>query len=89
MELSVKSSKIIKIKMNMCGLLIPLDGTHSFISGKPLFGTLICCLKNQKPILGLIDIPIMNQRWHGAKGFGIQFNNKKCKLQNYQKNLIS
>ena len=23
----------------------PLDGTHSFISGKPLFGTLICCIK--------------------------------------------
>ena len=48
----------------------PLDGTHSFISGKPLFGTLICCMKNNKTsILGLIDIPIMNQRWHGAKKY--------------------
>ena len=66
-------------------IIDPLDGTHSFISGKPLFGTLICCLKNQKPILGLIDIPIMNQRWHGAKKLGVKLNNKKCKLQNYQK----
>ena len=24
-------------------ILDPLDGTHSFIAGKPLFGTLICC----------------------------------------------
>ena len=23
----------------------PLDGTHNFIAGKPLFGTLISCLK--------------------------------------------
>ena len=29
----------------------PLDGTHNFIAGKPLFGTLISCLKNNKPIL--------------------------------------
>ena len=29
----------------------PLDGTHSFISGKPLFGTLISCLKNNNPII--------------------------------------
>ena len=61
-------------------IIDPLDGTHSFISGKPLFGTLICCLKNNDPILGIIDIPIMNQRWHGAKGLGVKFNNKRCKL---------
>ena len=45
----------------------PLDGTHSFISGKPLFGTLISCLKNNKPIIGVIDIPILNHRWYGGK----------------------
>ena len=27
-------------------IIDPLDGTHSFISGNPLFGTLISCLKN-------------------------------------------
>ena len=48
-------------------IIDPLDGTHSFISGKPLFGTLICCMKNKIPIMGLIDIPIMNQRWFGTK----------------------
>ena len=64
----------------------PLDGTHSFISGKPLFGTLICCMKNNKPILGLIDIPIMSQRWHGAKNIGVKFNKRKCKFQPSKKN---
>ena len=57
----------------------PLDGTHNFISGKPLFGTLISCLKNQRPIIGIVDIPILNQRWHGGKELGVMYNNNKCR----------
>ena len=60
-------------------IIDPLDGTHSFIAGKPLFGTLISCMKNNKPIIGLIDIPILNQRWFGGEKLGVKFNNKKCK----------
>ena len=43
-------------------VLDPIDGTKSFITGVPLFGTLICLLKNGQPILGAIDQPILNQR---------------------------
>jgi len=63
----------------------PLDGTHSFISGKPLFGTLICCLVNNIPRIGIIDIPILNQRWHGGYGMGVKLNNNACKIQNPKK----
>ena len=66
-------------------IIDPLDGTHSFISGKPLFGTLISCLKNNVPIMGLIDIPIMNQRWSGAKGLDVRLNDKKCKIRKEKK----
>ena len=64
----------------------PLDGTHNFIAGKPLFGTVISCLKENKPILGLIDIPILKQRWHGGKNIGVKFNNKICKFNFFKKN---
>ncbi len=57
----------------------PLDGTHNFIAGKPLFGTLICCIKHGRPILGVIDIPILDERWHGGKGVGVKLNSRKCK----------
>ena len=60
-------------------ILDPLDGTHSFIAGKPLFGTLICCMRNNKPIIGVIDIPILNQRWFGGEKLGVKLNNIKCK----------
>ena len=59
-------------------ILDQLDGTHSFIAGKPLFGTLICCIRRNKPIIGLIDIPILNQRWFGGENLGVKLNNKKC-----------
>ena len=65
----------------------PLDGTHSFISGKPLFGTLICCLKKNQPVLGVIDIPILDKRWHGASGFGVKLNTKKCKRESSSKQI--
>jgi histidinol phosphatase-like enzyme (inositol monophosphatase family) len=42
-------------------VLDPIDGTKSFISGVPLFGTLIALLHNGLPILGCINQPILGQ----------------------------
>ncbi|KAI4295491.1 hypothetical protein L6164_035534 [Bauhinia variegata] len=49
-------------------VLDPIDGTKSFITGKPLFGTLIALLQNGKPILGIIDQPVLGERWIGISG---------------------
>lgn len=46
----------------------PIDGTRAFISGRPLFGTLIALLIDGTPVLGVIDQCIINDRWLGAKG---------------------
>ena len=46
----------------------PIDGTRAFVAGKPTFGTLIACLQGNEPILGVIDQPIVNDRWVGAAG---------------------
>ena len=40
-------------------VLDPIDGTKSFITGVPLFGTLIGLLHNGEPILGCIHQPIL------------------------------
>ncbi len=47
-------------------VLDPIDGTKSFITGKPLFGTLIALLHRGKPILGVINQPITGERWIGG-----------------------
>jgi histidinol phosphatase-like enzyme (inositol monophosphatase family) len=42
-------------------VLDPIDGTKSFITGVPLWGTLIALLHHGQPVLGCIHQPILNQ----------------------------
>ncbi len=49
-------------------VLDPIDGTKAFVSGMPIFGTLIALMRNGKPILGVIDQPVSGERWVGAAG---------------------
>ena len=42
-------------------VLDPIDGTKSFISAVPLWGTLIALLHNGQPVLGCIHQPILGQ----------------------------
>jgi len=48
-------------------VLDPIDGTLSFISGVPLFGTLIALKKDGKPILGILNLPVLGERLIGMK----------------------
>lgn len=49
-------------------VLDPIDGTKSFVTGKPLFGTLIALLEDGKPIVGVIDMPALDERFVGVRG---------------------
>ncbi|KAJ1448441.1 hypothetical protein M885DRAFT_471127 [Pelagophyceae sp. CCMP2097] len=46
-------------------VLDPIDGTSSFVSGKPTFGTLIALLHRGEPVLGVIDQCVNDERWVG------------------------
>ena len=46
----------------------PIDGTKSFITGKPLFGTLVALLHNGTPVVGVIDQCVLKERWVGSIG---------------------
>ncbi|GLJ26101.1 hypothetical protein SUGI_0500580 [Cryptomeria japonica] len=46
-----------------------IDGSKSFITGKPLFGTLIALVHKRIPILGIIDQPILHGRGIGKSLF--------------------
>jgi histidinol phosphatase-like enzyme (inositol monophosphatase family) len=51
-------------------VLDPIDGTKSFVTGRPLFGTLIALAHEGRPLLGVIDHPALGfgERWVGALG---------------------
>jgi len=57
-------------------VLDPIDGTKSFITGKPSFNTLIALCQNGKPVLGLIDQAILDERWIGVSGQQTTLNDK-------------
>lgn len=57
-------------------VLDPIDGTRSFITGKPVFGTLIALLHKGKPVLGIINQPYTKERWTGVSGRRTTFNGK-------------
>lgn len=50
-------------------ILDPIDGTKSFICGSVIFGTLIALLKDDKPVLGIINQPVLNEFLTGNNFF--------------------
>lgn len=48
-------------------VLDPIDGTRAFITGLPLWGTLIALNDGECPILGLMNQPFMGERFIGSQ----------------------
>ncbi len=65
-------------------ILDPIDGTKSFICGTPTFGTLIALTKNNEPVLGVINQPVLNEFLIGDN-FSAELNNSKVQLRNCNK----
>ncbi|HEY8051836.1 MAG TPA: histidinol-phosphatase [Steroidobacteraceae bacterium] len=55
-------------------VLDPIDGTKSFVTGFPLFGSLIALLQEGRPVLGVIEAPALAERWVGCEGRPTLFN---------------
>lgn len=46
--------------------LDPVDGTRSFVCGLPTWVTLLALLKDGEPVLGLIDVPCLDETYVGT-----------------------
>jgi inositol-phosphate phosphatase / L-galactose 1-phosphate phosphatase / histidinol-phosphatase len=60
-------------------VLDPIDGTKSFITGYPLFGSLIALLQDGRPVLGVIEVPVLGERWVGCEGRPTLFNDARVR----------
>ena len=60
-------------------VLDPIDGTKSFITGFPLFGSLIALLQGGRPVLGVIEAPVLGERWVGCEGRATLFNGRQVR----------
>ncbi len=48
----------------------PIDGTHNFMRGVPLFGTLLAVEAEGEVQVGVISAPAMRERWYAWRGGG-------------------
>jgi inositol-phosphate phosphatase/L-galactose 1-phosphate phosphatase/histidinol-phosphatase len=62
-------------------VLDPIDGTRAFITGLPIWGTLIALLHRGRPVLGVIDQPILQERWLGVDGQQSTLNGQPARVR--------
>jgi len=62
-------------------VLDPIDGTKSFVTGRPLFGALIALCRDGKPVVGVIDCPAADDRWVGVQGLPTTHNGRPCRTR--------
>jgi len=59
----------------------PIDGTSSFISGKPLFTTLIALTRDKKTVISVISQPCLNEKFY-SDGYKSYLNEKVIQTSN-------
>ena len=48
----------------------PIDGTHNYVRGVPVWATLISLVDDGVPVIGLVAAPALGRRWWAALGSG-------------------
>jgi histidinol-phosphatase len=48
----------------------PIDGTHNYIRGVPLFGTLLALEVDGEVQVGVLSAPALRERWYASRGGG-------------------
>ncbi len=69
-------------------LIDPLDGTKDFIAKNGDFTINIALIKNNKPILGVVYVPISNDVYYASKGHGAFKNGIKIYNNSNREELI-
>lgn len=58
----------------------PIDGTHNYIRGIPLFGTLLAVERDGELQVGVISAPALRQRWVAWRGGGAWNNEGRLRV---------
>jgi histidinol-phosphatase len=58
-------------------IIDPIDATHNYMRGVPVFATLIALERAGVMELGIISAPAMHERWHAVRGGGAWSGNRR------------
>lgn len=59
----------------------PIDGTKSFISGVPLYATLLSYEIEGEPVVGVCYFPALDEMLCAVKGEGARWNGRSCRVR--------
>lgn len=62
-------------------IIDPLDGTLNYIHKRENFGTIIAVQKDGELLAGSMELPLLNQKFYGARGLGSFFNGEPVQLR--------
>lgn len=63
----------------------PLDGTTNYIHSFPIFCISIALVVNKTPVVGVIDVPILNDTYWAVRGGGVYKNGNPIRVSSSQK----
>ncbi|WP_129626167.1 inositol monophosphatase family protein [Candidatus Oscillochloris fontis] len=61
-------------------ILDPIDGTKSFVRGVPLYGVMVGVLYKNEPLVGVVNMPALNEIVYAGTGLGCWWNGRPCRV---------
>ncbi len=61
-------------------ILDPIDGTRTFVRGVPLYGVMVGLVREDAPVLGVVNLPAASEIVYAAKGVGCWWNGRPCRV---------
>ena len=61
-------------------IIDPIDGTYSFVHGVPLYAVLIGLEVDADPLLGVVNLPALNENVYAAQGLGCFHNDEPARV---------
>ncbi len=61
-------------------IIDPIDGTRGFVRGVPLYATLLALVDESGPLLGVIDLPALEQTLAAGRGIGCWLDQERCQV---------
>lgn len=77
-----------RLEKSRVWVIDPIDGTRSFIAGKPEFTIAAALVENGRPVLGIVYNPILKEYYEAIKGRGARLNGEilTCSVKSDLKN---
>lgn len=78
----------VRLEKSRVWVVDPIDGTRSFIAGKPEFTIAAALVENGRPVIGIVYNPVLEEFYEAVKGRGAKLNGSviTCSPKSYIKN---